>query len=201
MATKKRVKAVALGPVPQTKDEAAADISEIGRLQRERDRMVARMNDEIGRIAKMTQPFLERIEQQLATLTTGVQTWAEANRDQLTNGGKVKTANLVTGEIAWRNDPPSVSVRNAEVVLKTMAHMGLQAYIRTVSEVNKEAILAAFNAARTSTLEQAARDPELARVQGDVETIQGISGITIRADVEKFVITPFELDAQSNKVA
>lgn len=195
MATKKKAKAPAALNVPQTKEEAAARVADMGVLLREFERLRADMNDSIAEITRVAQPMLEELTQKIEAHRAGVQVWCEANRDALTNGGKTKTANLVTGEVAWRIDPPSVRVTNAEVVITTLGQLQLDHYVRTMREVNKEAILAAFNTARVTSEEQAQKDVALGKLLGDVEALQGLSGITIKAGVEKFVVTPFEVEA------
>jgi phage host-nuclease inhibitor protein Gam len=153
--------------VPQDKDQASEFISEIGRLQRERDRIEADMNDEIAKIKERYEaealPHAERIKQ----LSSGVQLWCEANRDELTQEGKVKYAVLASGKINWRNRPSKVTVRGAEAVIQTLKAMGLGRFVRTIEEVNKEAMLL---------------EPEVAKK---------VPGITISKG-EDFVITPHE---------
>ena len=97
-----------------------------------------------------------------------MQGFCEANRSELTNGGKVKTANLITGEVQWRQRPPSVSVRGAESVIETLVRLGLNVFVRTKEEINKEAIL------------------------NEPDAVKGVAGITVVTGVEDFVITPFE---------
>lgn len=167
MSTKK-LKKPAATYAPQTKDDAAADITKLGDLQRELSRMTADMNDNIAAITASWQPQLEGIKGMIEVLQQGVQTWCEANRSALTDGGKVKTANLVTGEVSWRQRPPSCQVRNAEAVLETLQRMGLGKFVRTEEEVNKEAIL------------------------NEPDAVRGIAGITVVTGVEDFTITPFE---------
>lgn len=166
MATKLKTKAQAYAPQSQT--DCAADVRKLGDLQRALTRMQADMNDAIASITQQYEPNIEQLKAQIETLQNGVQTWCEAHRDELTGGGKVKTANLVTGEVQWRQRPPSCSVRNAEAVIELLKRLGLPRLVRTKEEVNKEAVL---------------NEPELVR---------GIAGITIVTGVEDFVITPFE---------
>lgn len=168
MAPKTRIKAKAQTNVPQTNGEAAADIRQIGDLQRQRLRVQAEMNDEIANVTQKHQPTLEALQLEITGLQEGVQVYCEANRADLTNGGKVKTANLITGEVQWRQRPPSVSIRGAESVIDTLKRLGLSLFVRTKEEVNKEAIL------------------------NDPEKVKGVAGITVVTGVEDFVITPFE---------
>jgi len=170
MATKLKTKAQAYAP--QTINDCAADIKKLGDLQREFQRRLAEMNDAIGAITKQFQPGLETLNGKIEVLQTGVQTYCEAHRLELTNGGRVKTANFITGEVQWRQRPPSVVVRGAESVIETLKKLGLSRFVRTKDEVNKEAIL---------------NEPDAAR---------GIAGITLVTGVEDFVITPFEAEAE-----
>jgi len=163
-----RLKAKAQVYVPQTRDEAAADIRKIGDLQRQFLRAQTAMNDEIAVITSASQPTLDEFKAQLTTLQEAVQGYCEANRAELTNDYKVKTANLITGEVQWRQRPPSVSVRGAESVIETLMRLGLNMFVRTKEEINKEAIL------------------------NEPDAVKGVAGITVVTGVEDFVITPFE---------
>lgn len=163
-----RLKAKAQVYVPQTRDDAAADIRKIGDLQRQIARSSADLNDAIAELTAVAQPTLDALGEQLKTLQEGVQAYCEAHRFDLTNEGKVKTANLITGEVQWRQRPPSVSVRGAESVIEALKRLGLGKFVRTKEEINKEAIL------------------------NEPEEVRGVAGITVVKGVEDFVITPFE---------
>lgn len=171
MATK--IKAKAQAYAPQTQNDCAADIKKLGDLQRDLLRLQADMNDEIAAATKRYQPKLEALQERIDTLQQGVQTYCEAHRTELTNDGKVKFANFITGDVNWRMRPPSVSIRGAEAVLETLARMGLTRFIRTKQEPNKEAML------------------------NEPDAVRGIAGITIVTGVEDFVITPFEATAEA----
>jgi len=169
--TATRLKKRAAARVPQTRDEVARDIHTIGDLQRQREIVVSAMNDAIAEATAKAQPFIETLGSQIEALQEGVQAWCEAHRDALTQGGRVKTASFVTGEVSWRQRPPSVSVRGADVVLETLQRMGLERFIRTKQEVNKEAILA------------------------EPDAVRGVAGLTVKSGIEDFAITPFEVEA------
>lgn len=172
MATKpKKIKAPAQIYAPQSQTDCAADIKMLGDLQREMARIEADMNDEIGATTKRFQPQMEELKGRIETLQQGVQTFCEAHRHELTQEGRVKTAKFVTGEVQWRQRPPSISIRGAEAVLETLARMGLNRFVRTKQEPNKEAML------------------------NEPEAVRGIAGINVIAGVEDFVITPFEAEA------
>ncbi|SOD42306.1 host-nuclease inhibitor Gam family protein [Nitrosovibrio sp. Nv4] len=166
--TATRLKAQAQAYVPQTKDDAAADIRKIGDLQRQLLRAATEMNDAVAIVTQNFQPRMEAIKNQLQILQDGVQGYCEAHRLELTDGGKVKTANLITGEVQWRKRPASVSVRGVEAVIETLKRLGLGKFVRTKAEINKEAIL------------------------NEPDEVRGVAGITLVTGVEDFVITPFE---------
>lgn len=166
-----RLKKPAARNTPQSRDDVAADIRAIGDLARERLRATTAMNDRIAAITAEYQPQLEAADARLAELRAGVQTWCEAHREELTRGGRSKTINLVTGEVSWRQRPPSVSVRGAEAVIDTLRRLGLDRFVRVREEVNREAVL---------------HDPD---------AVSGIAGIRLVRGVEDFVIAPFEQEA------
>lgn len=161
--------AATLAPVPQTRDEATAAVREIGERQRELARIQADMNEELAavreRFEAAAQPHTERIDQ----LTLGVQVWADAHRATLTQGGKTKTAVLPSGEIAWRIRPPSCRIIGAEAVMDELRRLQLARFIRTKSEINKEAIL------------------------NEPEAVAHIKGIRIEQG-EDFIVSPFEVE-------
>lgn len=173
MATRLKTKAAA-HPTPQSRDDCAAHIRTLGDLQRERERERAAMNDQIAEITQHGQPRLDALAERIAALQAGIQTWCEANRVALCGEADRlgKTANLVTGEVAWRQRPPSVAIRGADAVVETLARMGLERFVRTKREPNREAMLA------------------------EPDAVRGIPGIAIVSGVEDFIVTPFEIEAQ-----
>lgn len=167
----KRIKNAAAAYVPQSRDAVACDIRRIGDLQREAARLETEMNDAIAEITEKYASQIAPLKTSIETLSKGVQGWCEANRDELTNGGKVKTANLVTGDVSWRQRPPSVSIRGVDAVMETLERLGLQRFIRTKQEINKEAILL------------------------EPKAVAGVAGITVKSGIEDFSIIPFEQEA------
>jgi len=163
--------AASIHPVPQSRDEVNEAIRNIGIAQRERARIQAEMNDYMAKIKEEYEGYAQPHKEQIERLSAGVHTWCEANRDSLTQNGKVKYASLPAGEIKWRTRPPRVSIRAAEVVLDTLRRLGLSRFIRSKEEVNKEAMLA------------------------EPEAVSGIAGVKIKRN-EDFVIVPFETELE-----
>lgn len=168
MAT--RIKAPSTVQVPQSKADCANDIRAIGDLQRDLARMEATINDEIAAITAKAAPQIDAMRERLQALQSGVQTWCEAHRVEIC--GKSKSANLVTGEVNWRQRPPRVSITKEDDVIQRLRGLGLIHFIREKEEINKEAILAA------------------------PAEVAGIKGIKVVTGVEDFVITPFEVEVE-----
>ncbi|MHC1726524.1 MAG: host-nuclease inhibitor Gam family protein [Syntrophobacteraceae bacterium] len=155
-------------PIPQSRDEMVEAIAEIGRRHRERDRIQARMNDELALLKQHFEEDAFPHNEAIKALSKGVQAYCEAHRSELTKGGRVKHAVLATGEIKWRMRPPSVIVRGVQAVIELLKGRGLaDKLIRVKEEINKDAILL---------------EPHL---------IAGIPGLSL-SQGEDFIVTPFE---------
>ena len=152
----------------QTRDEVETAIKEIGDLNRELERLAIEQNNKLAAITEEYAPLMNEVKEKLAPKQDAVQAWCESRRDELTQNSKTKTGSFNTGEVQWRQRPPSVGIRGAESVLESLRTLGLVRFIRTKEEVNKEAML---------------NEPELAAT---------VAGVTIKTGVEDFVITPFE---------
>lgn len=150
----------------QTQDEVALAIKEIGDLEREQVRLSTLQADEKAAIDEKYTAKLTALKDKVKPLQKAVQAYCESRRDELTNGGKQKTAYFNTGEVQWRAKPPAVVAKGIDTILENLRNLGLFKFIRTKEELNKEAMLA---------------EPEVAR---------SIAGITIREGVEEFVIKP-----------
>lgn len=173
MAT--RIKKTASTYACTSREQAQADIRAIGDLQRQHARLSGQLNDAIANLTEASAPALNGLAARIEQLQTGVQTWCEANRDQLC--GKGKTANLITGEVSWRQRPPSVRVTGEEAVIDVLRSAGLARFVRTRDTINKEAIL------------------------NEPDAVAGVPGIRVVTGVEDFVITPFEVDTAAAGVA
>ncbi|EDK0891442.1 host-nuclease inhibitor protein Gam [Salmonella enterica] len=169
--SKSRLKAAAASYTPQSKEQVSVDIKKIGDIQRELTRIETDANDQIAVIMNQNTPKIEALRAELDVLQKGVQTWCEANRSSITKGDS-KTANLITGEVAWRKKPDSVNLKGVEIVIETLKKLKLDRFIRRKEEVNKDAILA------------------------DKKAVENIKGITIVSGKETFSITPFEQEIE-----
>ena len=155
----------------QSREETMDAIKVLGDTQRELARIETAINDEIACITQRQKDRIDALKGRIDALTTGIHLWCEANRSALCAGGG-KTANLITGEVSWRQRPPSVTVRCADKVIETLKRLGLERFVRIKEEVNKEAIL------------------------GDPRSVAGVAGITVVQGIEDFTVAPFEIDIQ-----
>lgn len=169
-------KAVALTSVPQSREEAVAAIGRIGQLRREIAAEKARADEAIRAAGETFERATAQKAAELAEQERGVQMWCEANRMALTGEGRVKYHDFGTGRVNWRTRPPKVSIRGVEAVIEGCKQLGLTSFLRVREEINKEAMLA---------------DPERAR---------SLTGVTISSEGEDFVIEPAEIDAAAARV-
>ncbi len=142
MATKVKKEAL---PTPQSREEVQAWIADLGKSQREHQRLSTELNDKLAPISAQYAPLIDvqAVEQQ--RLLDGISTWCEANKGELTKNGK--TVQFITGEVSWRMNPPSVAFKKGIKVEQIIAHIKQlrlgKLFVRGKEEVNKEAILAA----------------------------------------------------------
>lgn len=155
-------------PVPQSREEATAAVRRIGDLNREVARIDLALSDAVAGLKEQAEAQAMPLQAEAKALTEGLKLWAEAHREELT-GGKVKYADLGTGKVSWRMRPAKVSLRGKlEEIVERLKSLGLQRFIRTTEEVNREAMLADRDAAR------------------------GVQGVTIASEGEDFIVEPFE---------
>ena len=170
---KKPIKApAAMCRVPQDRQEAVNMIAGIGAAQREREGLKREMDEQITALREKYDALMAPAVESIKALSQGVHVWAEAHRDELTQHGKTKTANLMTGEVRWRTTPPSVkAVRVKEAIEELKARHLAARFLRVKEEINKEAILA------------------------DPAAVEGMKWLAITQS-EDFVIVPFETDLE-----
>lgn len=161
-------------PVPQSLTQAQQSVTRIGQLQRDLTRMETAMNDVIATAKGKYEEKAAPLKQDLADMTEGLRVWADAHRDELTDGGKVKTADLGTGKIVWRLRPPSVRAPNAAEALAALIDWlrarKLTRFIRVKEELDREAML---------------REPA---------AVTGAPGVRIASAGEEFVVEPFQAE-------
>ncbi len=170
MAKKKAAKRTVV-VVPCDEGEANKAIARVGDCQRKIARVNQWLNDRIQKLKDEAEDKIRVISDEITNEVDGLFAFAQAHRDDLTDGGKTKTVKLPNGELAWRTTPPAVSVRGIQAAVENFERLGLHQFVRTKKEVDKEAVL---------------RESEL---------IEGIKGVSI-SQREEFVVKPAEADAE-----
>lgn len=167
-----RVRVAAAVNVPQTQAEVNNAITQIGIAQREIARITADMNDSLAASRTAWESQAEPHKLLIKDLAGRVQLYCEAHRDALTEHGKTKTAKFLAGEVSWRKRPPSVHVRSAKIVLAALKFLGLDRFIRTTEEINKEAVLA------------------------EPDAVKKVVGLSVVKDVEDFIVKPWDTELE-----
>lgn len=177
MPKAQKPKARALVAVPQSREEAVRQLGRIGTLRRQIEGHRASGGDRLKTIAEEIDAMIAPLQEQLAAEEQGLHTWCEAHRADLTGGGKVKFAELGTGTVKWRARPPKVGIRGVDIVIEGIKRLNLMRFLRVKEEINREAMLA---------------EPDLART---------LQGVTISSEGEDFEIVPAELEIADRQVA
>lgn len=164
MTAKTKHKAPSLIGIPQSKEMAAATLQTLCQVLASQIELKMQMNSRIEAIKMEHQPEIDRLEMQATLLRGNLQMWCEANRAVLLANGKKTIKFPGTGEVSWRQRPPSVTVRGVEATVQELHQLGLHQFVRSKEEVNKEAIL---------------KNPD---------AVKGVRGITVVAGVEDFIV-------------
>ncbi len=162
------------------RDDAEADgfLARIGQIQRTCQKAQAEFDEQVAAAKQVMEASLAPQIAEADRLTRGLQLWAEANRDRLTDGGKRKTVAMPAGEIGWRQRPPSVRLSGGvAAIVATLTELGLTRFLRVKTEVDKEAML---------------REPD---------AVAQVPGVKIGSEGEDFVVTPVSLELSGSAAA
>jgi len=159
----------------QNLDDASDLIKTLGEKRREIIRIEAAMNDQVAHIKVDYEEQASPLLKEVGEIIDSIQAWAEVNREEITQGGKIKTVKLPAGEFNWRTRPPKVSLRGKAKIIQTLKDLGLQRFIRTTQDIDKDALLKEKEAAKQ------------------------INGITISSAGEDFSISPYELEIENKQ--
>jgi len=163
--------------VPRDMTEANAMLARIGAVQRDQVVIQAALEESVAAAKARAEAEAKPLVAEIEALTRGLQVWAEAHRHDLTGGGRSKTVQMPAGEIAWRQRPPSVRLRDAAGVLVALGALGLARFIRVKQEVDKEAML---------------REPAVAGA---------VPGVSIASAGEEFCVVPAEVALREGRAA
>lgn len=158
----------AAAPAAQSREEVERLIEAIGRDQRELQRQDANLGDRLAEAKRWAEESALPLKEQIADAQDRVSRWCEANREELTRGGKTKTVEFTTGKVSWRLRPPAVTLRKIEDIIAYLRGVkGGPSFLRVKEEVNKDALLAAPQFAAT------------------------VPGVKIGSAGEDFIVEPF----------
>ncbi len=154
--------------VPKSIEEVSLFVSEIGKCQRKLEQIQTRINEDIEQIKTRAVQISLPLQETIDELFKSIYVFARAHRSMLTDGGKRKRVDLLTGSIFWQLNPPAVSLRNVKKVIALCKRHRLKRFIRVKEELDKEAML---------------KEPEMA---------SRIKGVRI-GQKEQFVVKPAEV--------
>lgn len=188
-----RIKTEAATFVPKGREDVVEAIAEIGRRQRERTRIETAMNDKLAKIKETFEEEGKPHGDEIRRISEGIRVWCEANRDELTREGKIKTVSLSSGDVGWRIRPPKVVVKAAEKAIEALKKVGLGRFVRQKEEVNKEEILSAKALAAVKGKDE--KNEDILRAAKDMDLLECVKGIKVEQG-EDFFIKPFETELE-----
>ncbi|MDE1924733.1 MAG: host-nuclease inhibitor Gam family protein [Patescibacteria group bacterium] len=171
MAKKQRPKRV---PPPKSMFEAAQLDRRLGTLlsRSEQCRLDAALA--IKQFETAAEKKIKEYTAEVREIAKAIRAFAEEHREEILEPGR-KSATLQSGGIvAWSTSPPAVELaEKAETIVKRLKTLKLERFIRVKEEVNKEALLA------------------------DQDVAKSIEGVNI-TQTEKFTIRPSGRDERLN---
>lgn len=139
MATRLKPKII----TPQTREEAEALVGEIAALKNFEAQTKAMMDQRLQEVRQEYEVQLASANNDLVVPLLRIQAWAEANPDLFE---KTKSIEMLHGRVGWRIGNPTLKPASGFTwakVLERLKALGHAVFIRTVDEVDKEAILSA----------------------------------------------------------
>lgn len=162
-----KTKSVA-APAAQSREEVESLIESIGIQQRELQRQEADLGDRLAEAKRDAETRALPLKESIADAQDRISRWCEANRAELTKGGKTKTVEFTTGAVSWRLRPPRVTVRGGEQAVIDWLQKNLAGrFIRTKLELDKEAL------------------------RSTPEMVPSIPGVKVGSAGEDFIVEPF----------
>lgn len=132
--------------IPKNREEAAEFVRRVGDAQRKLKRLAADAQECIvaiqEKVGKEAQPHQKKIDR----FVDGLYLFFDTNRAELTENGKRKSVDLVTGTIGEHTNPHRVDLGDkVEAVVANLRALGLTQFIRTKEEVDREKMLESEN--------------------------------------------------------
>lgn len=135
-------KIVSLAVVPSSLTEANTIMVQIGECQRALLAITTKLEADVASLRAVANLEAGPLETKIKSLTASLKAYANAHRPTLLQGEK-KSVVLPGGEFGWRLPPYKVTFsRGGEAKAKqTITELGLEQYLRIITEVDKEALL------------------------------------------------------------
>ena len=169
--------------VPQTRDEATAQMARIGALQRELEAITTTMNAALAAAKESAELKAAPVKAEMDDAVQGLRVYCDANREALT-GGKVKHVDFGSGVVRWRQTKARVMgipkmADKLSALIDVIKSKGLKRWLRIIVEIDKEAML---------------REP-------DAVASAGLPGVKIAAEGEDFVVEPYSEELSKGAAA
>jgi phage host-nuclease inhibitor protein Gam len=141
---------LAAAAIPQDHAQVNDAIFRIGDYDRQIGLLDIGLKDALAKVKETFEKQSQPIEHLREMEISGVMTWCEAHRRDLTQDGKTKTAKFPAGQVSWRSRPPKCSLpKDASKIIDWLTNNRGGDYLRVLVEVSKEALLANVAFAKT----------------------------------------------------
>jgi phage host-nuclease inhibitor protein Gam len=180
---------------PQTWEAANALLAEFGDKTAAVVILAARQDRAVARITARYAIRLKPLQDRLEAIVGGLEVWATAHRDEITDHGKTKTVRMAAGTLSWRTCPPSIEYKRGlkieTIIQNIMAHAKtlfdrkttedranarlVREFVRLKPQVSKEAMLL---------------QPDLAKQ---------IDGVNVLSGIEEFIVDPTQAELAETK--
>jgi phage host-nuclease inhibitor protein Gam len=179
-----RAKAPAIA-VPQDREAASALLGEYGRHANQLTLIDAACKAQTAAAKEAAERLAAPHKAALKTALAALKAFGEARRDELLGQTRAKTADLGTGLIGWRADPPSVKITGEKELLERLtdelapllsAITASAPFLRVRIEIDRQAIL---------------REPSIADEMPEIAVLTGTeSFFVLPAGLELSEVTP-----------
>ncbi len=129
------------GPSITTRAEMETLVGEITALTIQKDAATALMDEEISRVRKSFEDILSGFSEDIDEKLAVARDWAEANPSEFGDG---KSIEFTQGKVGFRCGNPTLKPLSGWtwVTVLDRLQQSARSYLRTIEEVNKEALLA-----------------------------------------------------------
>lgn len=129
----------------RNRDEAVAVLGEIGALDRRLAMIETACGEAMARARSAAGAEGQPLADQRAILLHRLEIWCTANRDDLTDGGKRKSARLASGDVGWRKGADAIDLPadpdGMASLIAVLKAKRLGRFLRERVEVDKQALL------------------------------------------------------------